>query len=198
MGDSLYTDLELNDELQSLLDNIRELHQHIRTYRWEEYRRCDPFVEGLFDRTAKGRFFDAQNVVIHDSVVCNGDISIGEHTHVGQHCSLDGSGGLTIGSYCTIAPGVRIMTHDSVKRALSGGSHAVERSPVSIGDRCFIGANSVITRSVSIGNNCVIGAGAVVTKDIPSNSIVAGVPARIIGYVRIDGDEIHFDYHEAL
>lgn len=53
-------------------------------------------------------------------------------------------------------------------------------SPVKIGDRCWIGANSIILPGVTIGDNVVIGAGSIVTKDIPSNMIAAGNPARII------------------
>lgn len=51
-------------------------------------------------------------------------------------------------------------------------------------------------RNVTIGNNCIAGAGAVVTKDVPDNSIVAGVPAKVIGnihdwYEKVK-DEVHF------
>ena len=49
-----------------------------------------------------------------------------------------------------------------------------------IGDRCWIGANSIILPGVTIGNNVVIGAGSVVTKDIPDNVVAVGSPAKII------------------
>ena len=51
-----------------------------------------------------------------------------------------------------------------------------------IGDNCWIGANSVITKGVSIGDGTIIGAGSIVTKDIPPMSIAVGAPARVIGY----------------
>ncbi len=54
---------------------------------------------------------------------------------------------------------------------------------IKIGDNCFIGAKSTILKNVTIGNNCIIGAGSVVTKSVPDNSIVAGVPAKVIGTV---------------
>ena len=53
-------------------------------------------------------------------------------------------------------------------------------SPVSIGDNCWIGQNVVILKGVAIGNNCIIGANSVVTKDVPSCSVAAGNPARVI------------------
>jgi acetyltransferase-like isoleucine patch superfamily enzyme len=52
--------------------------------------------------------------------------------------------------------------------------------PIKIGDNVFIGMNSIIMPGVRIGDNVVIGAGSIVTKDIPSNSVCAGVPSRII------------------
>jgi len=52
--------------------------------------------------------------------------------------------------------------------------------PVSIGNDCWIGGNTVICPGVTIGNGCVIGAGAVVTKDIPDNSLAVGNPAAVI------------------
>lgn len=49
-----------------------------------------------------------------------------------------------------------------------------------IGNNCLIGAGAIIIGDVKIGDNCIIGAGAVVTKDVKRNSVVAGVPAKLI------------------
>ncbi len=51
---------------------------------------------------------------------------------------------------------------------------------VTIGNNCWIGANSVICPGMTIGDNTVIGAGSVVTKDIPANCVVAGNPCKVI------------------
>ncbi len=51
--------------------------------------------------------------------------------------------------------------------------------PVRIGDKVWIGANVTILPGVSIGDGAIIAAGAVVNKNVPSNTIVAGVPAKI-------------------
>jgi acetyltransferase-like isoleucine patch superfamily enzyme len=175
--------IKIPKHLVALYEGLRELNRVLRKERWLQFRRIDPFLEALFEREEKAEFLGAKDVVIHDSVVINGNVRIGRKTHISQFCSLDGSGGLTIGKYCSLAAGVRIMTHDSVKWALSGGKEVIERSAVAIGDHCFIGANAVIVRGVNIGHRCVIGAGAVVTKDIPDACIAIGVPARIVGRV---------------
>jgi len=59
----------------------------------------------------------------------------------------------------------------------------LERSPVSIGDCTFIGANAVILMGVTIGDHCIVGAGSVVSIDLPDHSVAVGVPARVVGRV---------------
>ena len=54
------------------------------------------------------------------------------------------------------------------------------RSKVVIGNNVYIGQKAMILRGVTIGDNVIIGAGAIVTKDIPSDSVVAGIPARVV------------------
>jgi acetyltransferase-like isoleucine patch superfamily enzyme len=71
---------------------------------------------------------------------------------------------------------------------------AVDRRPTAIGDHVFIGANATVNMGVTIGDHAVVGAGAVVTSDVEPYAIVVGVPARRVGTVRLEGDEVTFDY----
>ena len=113
-----------------------------------------------------------------------GDPDIGEGTWIGAFTVIDGSGGLVIGRGCDISSGVHIYTHSSAKRCVSGRRFPeVERQPVRIGDRVFIGAGAIINMGVEIGDEAVVGAGAVVTSDVPARSVVAGVPARVVATV---------------
>lgn len=119
-----------------------------------------------------------------------GEPVIGPGTWIGAFTIVDGSGGLSIGSGCDISSGVHIYTHSSARRCVSGRAFdTVERAPVTIGDRVFIGANAVINMGVTIGDEVVIGAGAVVTRDVPARTVVAGVPARPVSTVQLGTDE---------
>lgn len=79
--------------------------------------------------------------------------------------------GVHIGKNSYIASGAIIFTHD-FSRKLHLDTY--------IGENCFVGANAIVMCGIKIGNECIIGSGSIVTKDVPSHSIVAGNPARII------------------
>lgn len=118
-----------------------------------------------------------------------GEPAIGAGTWIGAFTVIDGSGGLTIGAGCDISSGVHIYTHSSVRRCVSGRRFAeVEREPVTIGDRVFVGANAVINMGVVVGDEAVIAAGAVVTRDVPPRTVVAGVPAVPVSTVVLGDD----------
>jgi len=109
-------------------------------------------------------------------------ISIGACTSVNRFCVLYGTGGISIGRDCLIAPMCVIVA----------GSHRFDdpRVPINrqgrtakgitIGNNCWLGSRVTVLDGVTIGDGCVIGAGAVVSCDIPPNSVAVGVPARVI------------------
>jgi acetyltransferase-like isoleucine patch superfamily enzyme len=120
-----------------------------------------------------------------------GEPEIGPGTWIGAFTVIDGSGGLTIGAGCDISCGAQIYTHSSVRRCVSGRRYPdVDRQPTRIGDRVFIGPNAVVNMGVTIGDESVVAAGAVVTTDVPARTVVAGVPARAVATVDLDGDEV--------
>jgi maltose O-acetyltransferase len=84
-----------------------------------------------------------------------------------------------IGNNVFFGPAVHVYTATHPLDALE--RRTVEFSkPVTIGDDCWIGGQTVICPGVSIGSCCVIGAGSVVTKDIPANTLAVGNPAKVI------------------
>ncbi len=100
---------------------------------------------------------------------------IGPGVELGQHPFL-----LTIKDNVIIAGGVKILTHDTSFTLVGGKDLAGE---VVIGQNVHLGENVVILPGVRVGDNCVIGASALLTKDVPTGSVAAGVPARVIGSV---------------
>ncbi|WP_343219108.1 sugar O-acetyltransferase [Cerasicoccus frondis] len=85
-----------------------------------------------------------------------------------------------IGKNCMCAPRVQILTATHPLDPTERNSGLEFGSPITIGDNCWIGAGAIINPGVKIGDAAVIGAGAVVTKDVPSRTVVAGVPAKVI------------------
>ncbi len=107
-----------------------------------------------------GRFdvhLEAGLNVMHQVVIYN-RVRVGEGTLLNTACSIHHD--VTIGKYCEICPGARIL----------GGA--------SVGDFSFLGSGAIILPGISISNNCVVGAGAVVTKDVDDNQKVSGIPAK--------------------
>lgn len=75
--------------------------------------------------------------------------------------------------------------HNVVFATLNHGLPPAERqttypAPIVLGKNVWVGSNATILQGVTIGDNAVVGAGAVVTKDVEANTIVGGVPAKLI------------------
>lgn len=174
---------------EQLIQQIREIHELLRTQMRSQWNRDLPLEELLFDRWERARSlgYGEGTSIYHNSYVF-GDVKVGKQTWIGPFTVLDGSGGLEIGDYCSISSGVQIYTHDTVKWAVSGGRADYERASVKIGDCCHIGAQAVIVKGLTIGSHCVIGAGSFVNRDVPPFTIAVGMPCRFIGHVEIDQD----------
>lgn len=89
---------------------------------------------------------------------------------------------IEIGNNVSITSGCSLLTHDFCSSVFRNLYHDYlpGRSKLTIGNNVYIGQKSVILRGVTIGDNVIVGAGSIVTKDVPSNTVVAGVPAKVI------------------
>ena len=90
-----------------------------------------------------------------------------------------------IGEDCLLSSNLSFFTHDGGVKVLNSlnyfdGKFMDKVGKIVIGNNCFIGNGTKIMPGVTIGDNVIVGAGSIVTKDVPSNVIVAGVPARVI------------------
>ena len=118
---------------------------------------------------------------------------IGENPTIMSGCIIDTSHcwHISIGDDVILAPRVHILAHDASTKTFLGYTKVAD---VKIGNRVFIGAGTIVLPGVSIGDDVVIGAGSIVSKNIPSNSLAAGNPAKVIStlaeYLQKQKDEM--------
>ena len=109
---------------------------------------------------------------------------------IGNNCGMSGTvicakEKVKIGERVQIGSGVIICdtdfhSMDPTHRGTDSDLDYANASPVEIGNDCFIGARAIILKGVKVGDGVIIGAGSVVVKDLPSYSICAGNPAKVI------------------
>ena len=109
-------------------------------------------------------------------------LSVGDNSNIGPYAFIGCSGLIRIGSGVLMGPGVSLLgeNHNFDDRQLPIRDQGVSREGISVGDNCWLGAGSVILAGTTIGAGAVVAAGAVVSRDVPPDTIVGGVPARVI------------------
>ena len=109
-------------------------------------------------------------------------IRIGDKNYFNRDVMLDACGLIEIGNENMFGPGIYITdSNHTFGMGLSPHKQPMNIGQVKIGNGCWIGARAVILKDVELGDFCVVAAGAVVTKSFPSGSVIAGVPAKVIG-----------------
>jgi acetyltransferase-like isoleucine patch superfamily enzyme len=145
------------------------------------YRSCI-FLKQILLRFMGAKF--GKGVVIYPGVwISPGrNLVIGDDVDLAKDVLITTSGGVIINDRALIGYRTQIISSNhsippiGEPFPISGDAHA----PVDIGKDVWIGANCVITPGVSIGEGAVVAAGSVVTKDVKANSVVGGVPAKLI------------------
>lgn len=125
-------------------------------------------------------FSIGENTKVVGPIEVTGTLVVGKNCWVGKNFKVNGNGTVTIGDNCDIAPEVTFQTGghkigDFQRRA---GEGCVFHQ--SVGDGTWIGGRVTILNETKIGKSCVIAGCACVTKDVEDNSLVGGVPAKVI------------------
>ena len=109
---------------------------------------------------------------------CGKNITIGKDVFLNMGCKFQDQGGIFIGDRSLIGHNVVLVT---LNHAMDPADRATMiPAPIHIGKRVWIGANATVLPGVTIGDGAIVAAGAVVTKDVPENTVVGGVPARVM------------------
>lgn len=154
-----------------------------RTYEFETEKRAE-ILKNLLGDFGEGSFIQGP-IAFHYGVHTH----IGKRFFGNFNLTVQDDAPVYIGDDCNFGPNVTIVTPihpmlaDERKCMIDGNGeekHACYAKPVHIGNDCWFGANVVVCPGVTIGDRCVIGAGSVVTHDIPSDSFAAGVPCKVI------------------
>ena len=105
-------------------------------------------------------------------------ISIGKNVFINHACSFIDMGGITIEDGAFIGPRVNLVTKNHLIEPEDRG--ALHTDPIVVKKNAWIGANATILPGVTVGENAIVAAGAVVHSNAPKNTVVGGVPAKII------------------
>lgn len=105
----------------------------------------------------------------------NSTLYLGSNSFINCDCKIRCHSSIKIGDNCAISHDVTIMDGDGHKL-----DNKEKNSPVEIGNHVWIGTRVTILKGVHIGNGAVIASGSLVNKDVPENSLVGGVPAKVL------------------
>jgi acetyltransferase-like isoleucine patch superfamily enzyme len=136
-------------------------------------------VRALFSELI-GRPVDASFTLLPPFYATGGaGTRVGLDVFVNQNCTFYDLGGLDIGDGVMIGPNVCLITSGHPLEP-SRRRDGVTARPIVIGRNAWIGAGATLIGGVTVGENAVVAAGSVVTRDVPSDTLVAGNPARVI------------------
>jgi acetyltransferase-like isoleucine patch superfamily enzyme len=108
------------------------------------------------------------------------NLAIGDATSINEGVFLNAHDSLSIGKHVHLSPYAQL--HTGELEAVPGIKRHIT-APIVVEDSVWIASGAIITPGVTIGKNSIVGANAVVTSDVPANSIVCGVPARVTRYI---------------
>lgn len=112
---------------------------------------------------------------------CGKNIHIGKRVFINMGCKFQDQGGIFIGDDALIGHNVVLATLNHAMSPQDRGT--MIPAPIHIGKNVWIGSNATILPGVTIGDGAIVAAGAVVTRDVPENTIVGGVPVRIMRHL---------------
>ena len=179
--------------IDALEAQVGALREQVRLARPVHWAGSEGVIEGEGARvhpTSKIFATEGRTVRIGDRTLIRKGAEIVGPVTIGDGCSFNRDvyirANVTFGKNCNIGAFSRFITDSHEIAGPSRRAGAWSFPPITVGDGTFIGTGVVVLGGVAIGTGCVIAAGSVVTKDVPANTLVGGVPAKVIR--ALDGD----------
>ncbi len=170
---------KLYDPLDSELINERVkcklLCQEYNNIKYDDIEKREDILKQILGKT-KEKFFVEQPFICDYGY----NIEIGEKFYSNHNLTILDCAKVTFGDNVLVGPNCAFYTAEHPLDAETRNKGFEYARPITIGNNVWIGGGVNILSGITVGNNVVIAAGAVVTKDIPSNVVIAGVPAKII------------------
>jgi acetyltransferase-like isoleucine patch superfamily enzyme len=110
-------------------------------------------------------------------------INLGKHVFINHACSFLDMGSITLEDHVLIGPKVNLITENHPLNPTD--RRGIMCKPILIKRNAWVGAGATILPGVTIGENSVVAAGAVVSKDVPDNTVVGGIPAKVIKTIEV-------------
>ena len=174
-------------------ENARRLYEYNNGDRWsdEGIKKQDERIRAILGSAGK-------NVMIVPPFRCDYgyNISVGDNFYANYNLTMLDVAPVTIGNNVFIAPNAAIYTAGHPIHPKARNSMYEYGIPITIGDDCWIGGNTVICPGVKIGSGVVIGAGSVVTHDIPDNVVAAGNPCKVLREITDEDMKYYFKKRE--
>ena len=123
-----------------------------------------------------GEIGEGSRLLTPTTIVRGKNVKIGKRVTVMNNSLFMSAGGITIEDDVLVAANAQLISnnHDPEEHAI------LTCKPVVLKRNCWIGAGATILPGVTVGENAIVGAGAVVTKDVAPNTVVGGIPAKLI------------------
>jgi maltose O-acetyltransferase len=144
-------------------------------HKWEAQAENDRLIHLMKRLGGRGRDLTLRQGV---HIIAPERVHLGDHIGIGYNTILRGNGGIRIEDYTIIGDQVILATDGHPLGEVYFNNPT--SNPIHIGQNVWVAGGVIVVGGVTVGENSVIAAGAVVTEDVPPNSVVAGVPARVI------------------
>ena len=165
----------LDSELINERVKCKLLCQEYNNIQYDDIEKREKILKQILGKT-KEKFF------IEQPFICDYgyNIEIGENFYSNHNLVILDCAKVKFGDNVFIAPNCGFYTAEHPLNAETRNKGSEYAKPIIIGNNVWIGGGVQILSCVTVGNNSVVDAGAVVTKNVPDNSVVAGVPAKVI------------------